>query len=156
MRHKFPCDPSDFVHFRNRIGEDGIKKIFEQTVLLHGKDAKSKLVLSDTTVQGNNITYPTDSKLAKKVLDNCNAIAKDENVKQRQSYVRVSKKLMQKSYNGSHPSRATQAKKARSKIRTLAGRQLRELRRKLPVEVLQKYKQTFDIYERAITQQRHD
>ena len=26
MRHKFPCDPSDFVHFRNRIGEDGIKK----------------------------------------------------------------------------------------------------------------------------------
>ena len=156
MRHKFPCDPSDFVHFRNRIGEDGIKKIFEQTVLLHGKDAKSKLVLSDTTVQGNNITYPTDSKLAKKVLDNCNAIAKDENVKQRQSYVRVSKKLMQKSYNGSHPSRAKQAKNARSKIRTLAGRQLRELRRKLPVEVLQKYKQTFDIYERAITQQRHD
>ena len=64
MRHKFPCDPSDFVHFRNRIGEDGIKKIFEQTVLLHGKEAKSKLVLSDTTVQGNNITYPTDTKLA--------------------------------------------------------------------------------------------
>ena len=63
---------------------------------------------------------------------------------------------MQKSYNGSHPSRAKQAKNARSKIRTLAGRQLRELRRKLPVEVLQKYKQTFDIYERAITQQRHD
>ena len=94
--------------------------------------------------------------MAKKVLDNCNAIAKDENVKQRQSYVRVSKKLVQKSYNGSHPSRAKQAKKARSKIRTLAGRQLRELRRKLPVDVLQEYKQIFEIYERAITQQRHD
>jgi IS5 family transposase len=23
FEHKFPCDPSDFVHFRNRIGKDG-------------------------------------------------------------------------------------------------------------------------------------
>jgi IS5 family transposase len=26
--HSFPFDPSDFVHFRNRIGESGITKIF--------------------------------------------------------------------------------------------------------------------------------
>ena len=41
--------------------------IFTHTVLLHGKKAKSKTVLSDTTVQENNVTFPTDAKLLKKV-----------------------------------------------------------------------------------------
>ena len=28
FEHQFPCDPSNFVHFRKRIGEGGIEKIF--------------------------------------------------------------------------------------------------------------------------------
>ena len=47
FQHKFPCDPSDFVHFRHRIGEKGIEKIFAYSVKIHGKDAKEKQVLSD-------------------------------------------------------------------------------------------------------------
>ncbi|MDR2823860.1 MAG: transposase, partial [Prevotellaceae bacterium] len=63
FEHKFPCDPSDFVHFRNRIGEDGVGKIFAQSVKIHGKDIakQAKFVLSDTTVQGNFTTFPTDA-----------------------------------------------------------------------------------------------
>ncbi len=80
-----------FVHFRKRIGEEGVEKIFSHSVNLHGSRAKSKMVLSDTTVQENNATFPTDAKLAKKVIDRCNAIAEDEGLKQRQSYKRVSK-----------------------------------------------------------------
>ena len=58
--HKFPFDPSDFVHFRKRVGESGITKIFAYSVHLHGADIakQSKFVLSDTTVQENNTTYP--------------------------------------------------------------------------------------------------
>ncbi len=26
FQHKFPCNPSDFVHFRKRIGKEGIKQ----------------------------------------------------------------------------------------------------------------------------------
>jgi IS5 family transposase len=37
--HKLPCDPSDFVHFRKRIGEEGFAKIFSYSVALHGKEA---------------------------------------------------------------------------------------------------------------------
>ena len=77
FEHGFPCDPSDFVHFRKRIGEPGIEKIFAYSVSLHGKSSKDKLVLSDTTVQENNTTFPTDAKLAKKIIDRCNAIASD-------------------------------------------------------------------------------
>ncbi len=71
FQHKFPCDPSDFVHFRKRIGKEGIEKIFTHTIELHGKKVKNKQLMSDTTVQENNITYPTDSKLAKKIIDRC-------------------------------------------------------------------------------------
>ncbi len=35
--HKFPFDPSDFVHFRKRIGEESVGKIFAYSVELHGK-----------------------------------------------------------------------------------------------------------------------
>lgn len=28
FQHHFPCDPSDFVHFRKRIGEEGIEKMY--------------------------------------------------------------------------------------------------------------------------------
>jgi len=28
FEHSFPCDPSDFVHFRKRIGNHGVEKIF--------------------------------------------------------------------------------------------------------------------------------
>jgi len=44
FKHKFPCDPSDFVHFRKRIGEKGIEKIFIHSIEIHGKDARSRLV----------------------------------------------------------------------------------------------------------------
>ena len=88
FQHQFPCDPSDFVHFRNRIGESGIEKIFSYSVNIHGSDARSKQVLSDTTVQENNTTFPTDAKLAKKIIDKSNAIAETEGLVQRQNYRR--------------------------------------------------------------------
>lgn len=61
FEHKFPCDPSSFVHFRNRIGEQGAEKIFAYSVHIHGVKAQDKQALSDTTVQENNITFPTDA-----------------------------------------------------------------------------------------------
>ena len=55
----------------------GNEKIFASGVKIHGKEAekKSKSVLSDTTVQQNNTTFPTDAKLSKKVIDKYNTIA---------------------------------------------------------------------------------
>ena len=82
FKHQFPCDPSDFVHFRHRIGEDGIEKVFSYSVHLFGKSAKEKVNLSDTTVGENNTTFPTDAKLAKKIIDKCNEIAEKRGVEQ--------------------------------------------------------------------------
>lgn len=48
---KPPCDSTELVHFRNRIGPDGIDKIFQISVRLHGKAAQEGTVNIDTTVQ---------------------------------------------------------------------------------------------------------
>lgn len=156
FEYKFPCDPSDFVHFRKRLGKEGIEKIFAYSVNIHGKDAKEKQVLSDTTVAENNTTFPTDAKLAKKIIDKCNAIAKKENIKQRQTYVRTSKQLVRDTHNRKHPKRKKKAVKADRKLKTIAGRLLRELERKLSKELLKKYQEEFNLYDKILHQKRTD
>lgn len=156
FQHKFPCDPSDFVHFRKRIGEDGIQKIFVYSVKLHGKDAQSKIVLSDTTVQENNTTFPTDSKLAKKIIDNCNKIAEKEGLNQRQSYKRVSKQLLRDTFNSKHPKRKKKARKAQSHLITIAGRLVRELERELKSEILKIYQLELEKYKQILSQEKYD
>ena len=157
FQHKFPFDPSDFVHFRKRLGEKGIEKIFSYSVKLHGADTKqTKLVLSDTTVQKNNVTYPTDAKLYKRVIDQCNTIAKNEAVEQRQSYKRVSKQLLRDTYNSNHPKRKKKAKKAIKSLQTIAGRQVRELERELTDIQRERYQEKLSIFHKILSQKKND
>jgi IS5 family transposase len=159
FEHKFPFDPSDFCHFRKRIGTEGFEKIFAYSVKLHGKEVKSKGCswhLSDTTVQENNTTFPTDSKLCKKVIDKCNDIAKTQHIKLRRSYTRESKQLLRDTYNGSHPKRAKQARKARKRLKTIANTQLRDLERKLSSYQRSTLQERLDLYKRAVNQEKND
>lgn len=83
FQYEYPFDPSYFVHFRKRIGEEGMKKIFMQSIDLFGKKPflkEVKEVTVDTTVQEKNITFPTDRKLMEKVIDHCKRIAKKEEI----------------------------------------------------------------------------
>ncbi len=65
------------VKFRNQIGKDGFEKIFQMSIDLHGCYAQEKVVNIDTTVQEKNITYPTDAKLAIKVIKQRRTFAKE-------------------------------------------------------------------------------
>ena len=78
-----PCDPSDLVHFRHRIGQNGVEKILAASISIHGKEVLSEAISIDTTVQEKNITFPTDTKLAVKVIKKCSQIAGKEGVKVR-------------------------------------------------------------------------
>jgi len=85
---KFPCDPTDLVYFRKRIGEEGARLIFEASVTLHGDAAKEVEVTVDTTVQKKNITFPADVKLLTKVIKRCQASANAEGITLRRSFRR--------------------------------------------------------------------
>ena len=153
-----PCAASDLVHFRHRLGEEGIAKLFALSIALHAdKVKKAKEVMVDTTVQEKNITFPTDGKLYKKVIKKCHALAKHCGIKLRQSYRFVVQRLAYAQRYAHLPRHAKKAKRALKKLRTLAGRQVRDLRRqliKLGKEEL--YAPMLQIMARIVRQQRGD
>ncbi|MCY4253138.1 MAG: hypothetical protein OXC64_00190 [Flavobacteriaceae bacterium] len=107
-------------------------------------------------MQGNHETFPTDAQWNQKVIDQCNKIAKKEKIKQRQTYAKASKELVRQILNGKHPRRAQKAKKATSKLKTLAGRPVRELGRKRAPQQKSQYQKELTLYQKVIHQQRFD
>jgi len=68
---KLPCDPTDLIYFRKRLGAEGFEKILAVSVSIHGEEIEEKEACIDTTVQEKNITFPTDDKLHRKVIEKC-------------------------------------------------------------------------------------
>lgn len=157
FQNEQPFDPSEFVHFRKRMGQEGMEIIMSYSVKIHKGALSEKEVQADSTVQPKNITFPTDAKLAKKIIDNCLKISTKEGTSLRQSYRREVKRLMKDQYNSKHPKRAKKARKARKRLQTIAGRLIRELRRELLEETLNsQYAETLDMYEQVLNQKRKD
>lgn len=152
--HRPPFDPTDFVYFRKRVGETGMEKVLSLTVRLHFGSESEEEVQVDTTVQEKNITFPTDSKLAFKIIKYCWSYAKAERVDLRQSYRFVVKGLRMKLHNGTHPRRQKAARKASRKLKTIAGRLVRELLRKLDSEALAYYGQSLNLFESVLAQKK--
>ena len=153
FRTDAPCVPTELVEFRHRIGESGMELILKESIRINlliadhrkeemqGKDGKDgrgrkpdaeQTAFIDTTVQEKNVTFPTDSKLLNKVIAFCHGVAEKENLKVRQSYAKEIKelKLVQR-FRGRKNSKA-KVRKADKRMRTIAGRLLRELLRLLP------------------------
>ena len=144
---ELPCDPTDLVYFRKRIGEAGAQLIFEVSVKLHGDDAKESEVTVDTTVQEKNVTFPTDKRQLRKIIEGCRKIAKKEGVKLRRSFRRTLPGLLRQ---------RKMTRKVVKKMKTMAGALIRELHRKLPVEALERHRKKLDLYERFRLQKRKD
>jgi len=149
-----PFDPTEFIHFRNRIGKEGAEKLLKVSVQLFGKEAQEKEVLIDSTVQEKNITYPTDAKLHKRIIEKVNKIAKQEGITLRQTYTRTLKQLMIDQRFHNHPKRRKKANAALRKIRTIAGRQVRDIERQFSPFQQQKYKELFIILNKILIQQK--
>lgn len=148
-----PCASSELVHFRHRIGEKGVEIILKESIRVNlaiedkkkadedernGKDGRGRkkeeeqTAFIDSTVQEKNVTFPTDSKLLNKIIEYCWKVVKAEGVKVRQSYTREVKELkLTQRFRGKAHSRKKVAKADR-RMRTIAGRLVRELLRVLP------------------------
>ena len=153
---ELPCDPSDLVHFRKRIGASGVEKIFQASVALHGLERLEREVIIDTTVQEKNITFPTDTKLRVKVMSRCWKLASRESLRLRRSYRRELKQCLRviRFSRRHHDQKRVVA--ATRRIKTMANALLRDVMRKLSPSSLSSRREEFAIYFRAINQQRHD
>jgi IS5 family transposase len=148
-----PCEASELVHFRNRIGTEGIELIFKESIRVNGKDGHEPEATTDSTVQEKNITYPTDSKLHRKIIAQCVGIASTEEIELRQSYTRTVKKLLLEQRFRHHAKNKGRARKADRKIKTIAGRLVRELERKLTPGL---HQDTLELFKKVLMQKRAD
>lgn len=147
-----PCEASELVHFRHRIGEKGIELILKESIRINGEDANDDNVNVDTTVQEKNITFPTDAKLHKKIINKCKKIAQEEQLPVRQTYTRTLKKLSRDQRFRNHPKNKAKAHKADRKIKTIAGRLVRELERNLAPN--SKHQADLDLFQQLLAQKR--
>ena len=159
FQHHFPIHPSQMTRWRRRIGEKGVEKLLEATITA-GKatgtitERSFEKVIVDTTVQPKAVQHPTDARLYRKVHAAMLHIAGLEGIKLRQSY----RSLMDWGFHkhGGH-AKAKQFKRAKrvlKSLKTMAGRVMRDVERKIDDACFQKHRGTLILSHLILTQKR--
>ena len=153
---KEPCEASDLVHFRNRIGEAGMEVILSESIRVNTENDDEdhfNTAFIDSTIQEKNITYPTDAKLHKKIIKRVLKIVREKRLPLRQSYQRTLKAIPRDQRFRNHPKNHKKTVKADRRLRTIAGRLVRELDRNLPDK--KGYEKMFELFYKVLLQQRN-
>jgi len=159
FQHAFPIDPSSLSRWRGRIGKDGVEKLLALTIEA-GKQTKTvtekemEIVIVDTTVQPKAVEHPTDVRLYLKALQALVRIAKQHEIKLRQTYTKSAKEasfLYGRYRKSKHFKKAARERK---KLKVYTGRVLRDLERKMSDSEFQRHKGTLILTELVLTQER--
>ena len=152
-----PCHSTELVKFRDRIGKEGMEAIFKMSVELHGEAAEEPQVVVDSTVQESNMTFPTDGKLAIKIIIHLLRIAKKEKIKLRRSFVKEIKALRILLRFFRHPKKIKKALGAMKRLRTIAKIILRDIDRKFGDDLVlhSRYAESFYLYIRILLQEKN-
>lgn len=82
------------MRFRQRIGEDGARELLKMSIAL-GQDTgliapeSLRVAVIDTTVMPKAIAYPSDARLAGRCHRQLVELARDEDIKFRQTYCKA-------------------------------------------------------------------
>jgi transposase, IS5 family len=152
------CAASDGVHCRHRLGAEGIAKLLYPSVALHADQVKkTKEVMVNSTVQEKHISFPTDGKRYKTVMQQCPTLAQRCEMKLRSSYRCVVQRLEYAQRDAHLARHAKKAKRALKKLSSLAGHQVQDLRRQLiKWGQEERYAPMLPIMARIVRQQRRD
>jgi IS5 family transposase len=133
---RLPCDPSSFTRWRQRLGEAGMEELLAQTI----EAAKAMRavtikdlgrVIIDSTVQEKAVAYPTDSRLLEVARRKLVKLAVEEGLTLRQSYEREGAKLRRRAGGYAHAKQFKRLKRVLRRQRTVLGRLMRDIERKL-------------------------
>lgn len=136
FRHELPFDRSSITRWRQRMGEDKLKSLVEESLSVAVKTEAAKpadftRVIIDTTVQEKAIAFPTDAKLLHRAREKLVALAKKHGVTLRQSYERVGKHALIAYQRYAHAKQFKRARKALKSLRTYLGRVRRDIARRI-------------------------
>ncbi len=149
-----PCSNAMLTVFRKKIGEDGHKRILQESIKLHGDSVYEEAVIVDTTAQPKNITYPTDVKLIVKIIEKCQKLARKLDISLKNTYKLTVHLLLTKVRFEKGKKKEKEVRKAKKRLITIAGILVRELDRKINSEIYTSYSKYFSVYKRVIIQVR--
>ncbi|OOW91485.1 transposase [Xanthomonas campestris pv. vitistrifoliae] len=133
---RLPCDPSSLTRWRQRLGEAGMEELLAHTInAAHAMKAvdgrELSRVIVDTTVQEKAIAYPTDSRLLEVARKKLVMLAKRHGIALRQTYTRQGPNLSRKAGRHAHARQFKRMQRVLRRQRTILGRVLRDMQRKL-------------------------
>jgi transposase, IS5 family len=136
FRHQLPFDRSSLTHWRQRLGEEQLAALLQESLsVAHKTGALAtkdlERVAVDTTVQEKAIAHPTDARLTHRAIEKLVDLAKREGVQLRQSYLRVAKRAAIMVGRYTHAHQFKRARRALKFLRTRLGRVIRDIRRKI-------------------------
>lgn len=131
-----PIDPSSMTRWRKRIGKEGAEALLKQTITTgieqrQVKRSHCERVNVDTTVQSKDIRFPTDARLYNRMREKLVKSAQREGIELRQSYARIGKRSLQRQQNYAHARQMKRAKKETRRLKTMLGRVIRDIERKM-------------------------
>src|SRR5579863_7769088 len=135
FRHKTPFDRSSMTRWRQRMGEERLNALLQESVATATRTGAAKpadftQTIVDTTVQPKAVAHPTDAKLTNRAREKLVRLAKRHGVALRQSYERVGKRALIAYQRYAHAKQFKRANKALRTLRTYLGRVLRDVVRK--------------------------
>ena len=136
FRHTLPFDRSSITRWRQRMGEERLNALLQESLHLATRSGAAKpadftRVIVDTTVQPKAISFPTDAKLMHRARERLVRLAQKQGVKLRQSYVRIGKAALIRHQRYAHTKQFKRANKALKSLRTYLGRVTRDIGRKI-------------------------
>ena len=134
--HELPFDRSSMTRWRQRMGEERIAALLQESLHVAVKTGAMKpqdtrRVIVDTTVQPKNVMFPTDAKLLNRARDGLVKLAKQVGLDLRQSYVRIGKLALIKYQRYAHAKQFKRARRWLRKLRTYLGRTIRDISRQI-------------------------
>ena len=136
FQHKLVLDRSSLTRWRQRMGEEKMKALLQESLSIAVKtDALKPSELSeviiDTTVEPKNVMFPTDARLLNRAREILVRLAQRHGVALRQSYTRVGKFALIKHQRYAHAKQFKRANRALKTLRTYLGRVIRDITRKI-------------------------
>jgi len=133
---RLPCDPTNLVRFRQALGEAGVEELLATTIAAAMEmkavtPAEFERVIVDTTVQEKAIAYPTDSRLLEVARARLVQLAQCAGLSLKQTYERESKRLRRRAGGYAHAKQFRRLRRVLKRQRTVLGRLLRDIERKL-------------------------
>ncbi|GGB10183.1 IS5 family transposase [Brucella endophytica] len=134
--HKLPFDRSSMTRWRNRMGEDRVSALLQESLAVAVKTGAmqpqdTRQVIVDTTVQPKNVMFPTDAKLLNRARERLVKLAKKNGMTLRQTYVRVGKLALIQHQRYAHAKQFKRARKALRTLKTYLGRTIRDIQRRI-------------------------